>query len=193
MAEPQLVRTFIAIALSDEIHRNLAAFQNSLKKHNADISWVKPDNIHLTLQFLGEIHSNLVEKIGRCLEEIIPTQSAFTFEVAGTGVFPNPKRARVLWIGVTQGKKMVIQLQSEIAKSLEKLNILTEDRAFHPHLTLGRVRSPKNLDTVIAELLNQTKLSFGMVPVIHVTLFSSRLSPSGAIYTPLKQIAIKPV
>jgi 2'-5' RNA ligase len=192
MNPDNLIRTFIAIALPDEIHRNLAEFQSSLKKHNADVSWVKPENIHLTLQFLGEIHPNLVEKVGFCLEEVVPTQSAFTFEVAGTGVFPNPKRARILWIGVTQGKEPVNQFQSVIEKSLNKLHIPTEDRKFHPHLTLGRVRSPKNLDTVVMDLLNQTKLSFGTVPVTHVTLFSSKLSPSGAVYTPLKQVSLKP-
>ncbi|MDI6784359.1 MAG: RNA 2',3'-cyclic phosphodiesterase [bacterium] len=191
MLEPQYIRTFIAIALPDEIHHNLAEFQNSLKKHQADISWVKPENIHLTLQFLSEIHPNLVDKVGHCLEEVVPAYPSFTFEIAGTGVFPNPKRARVLWIGITQGKEQVNQLQSAIEKSLDKLNIPKEDRAFHPHLTLGRVRSPKNLDTVVSDLLNQPKLSPGTVTVTQVTLFSSKLSPAGAIYTLLKQIPLK--
>jgi len=191
MAELQLIRTFIAIALPDEIHRNLAEFQNSLKKHQADVSWVNPENIHLTLQFLGEIHPNLVDKVGNCLEEVVPTQLSFAFEVAGTGVFPNPKRARVLWIGVTQGKEQVNLLQSTIEKSLRILNLPTENRAFHPHLTLGRVRSPKNLDAVVSDLLNQPKLSLGTVTVTQVTLFSSKLSPAGAIYTLLKQFPLK--
>lgn len=191
MNSDKLIRTFIAIPLPDEIHWKLAEFQSLLKIHNADISWVKSDNIHLTLQFLGEIHPNLVEKVGQSLEEIVPTQSPFTCEIAGTGVFPNPKRARVLWIGISQGKEQVIQLQSAIEQSLEKLNIPKENRAFHPHLTLGRVRSPKNLDVVVSELLNQNNLSFGITEVAHVILFSSKLSPSGAFYSPLKQVTLK--
>jgi RNA 2',3'-cyclic 3'-phosphodiesterase len=191
MNPDNLIRTFIAIPLSDEIHQRLAECQTSLKKHHAEVSWVKPENIHLTLLFLGEIHPNLVEKVGQCLEDIIPTQPQFTCEIAGTGVFPNPKRARVLWIGVTQGKEPVIQLQSVIEKSLDKLNIPKEDRAFHPHLTLGRVRSPKNLDIVVDDLLQQSKMSCGTLSVTQVTLFSSKLSPTGAIYAPLKQIALK--
>jgi RNA 2',3'-cyclic 3'-phosphodiesterase len=185
-----LIRTFIAIPLPNEIHRKLAEFQASLKKHHADVSWVKPENIHLTLQFLGEIHPNLVEKVGLCLEEIVPTQAQFTCEIAGTGVFPNPNRARVLWVGVTLGKEHVIQLQSAIEKSLDRLNIPKENRTFHPHLTLGRVRSPKNIDAVVTELLDQNNLSFGITEVAQVTLFSSKLSPTGAIYAPLKQITL---
>ena len=188
MNSDNLIRTFIAIPLPDEIHRKLAEFQSSLKKHNADVSWVKSENIHLTLQFLGEIHLNLVEKVGQSLEEIVPAQSQFTCKIAGTGVFPNPKRARILWIGVTQGKEQVIQLQSVIEQSLAKLSIPKEDRTFHPHLTLGRVRSSKNLDVMVADLLGQTNLSFGTLPVTQVTLFSSKLSPSGAIYTPIKNV-----
>ncbi|MCX7919960.1 MAG: RNA 2',3'-cyclic phosphodiesterase [bacterium] len=184
----QRIRSFIAIPLPEEIHHRLAEFQTSLKKYHADISWVKPENIHLTLQFLGEIEPNLVEKVERCLAEIVPTQSVFPFEIAGTGVFPNPQKARVLWVGVTQGKEQIVQLQSAIEKSLRKLDIRAEERKFHPHLTLGRVRSSKNLDAVVTELLNHNNVSFGTVAVTEVILFSSQLSPSGAIYTPLKNV-----
>lgn len=191
MNSENLIRSFIAIPLSEEIHHRLEEFQSTLRKFHADVSWVKPSNIHLTLQFLGEIHPHLVEKIGHCLEETILTQSRFTCEIASTGVFPNPKRARVLWVGVTQGKDQVIHLQSAIEKALDNLNIPKEDRSFHPHLTLGRVRSPKNLDIVVNDFLRQSNLSFGTLPVTQVTLFSSKLSPTGAIYAPIKSVILR--
>ncbi|MFB3895726.1 MAG: RNA 2',3'-cyclic phosphodiesterase [bacterium] len=191
MNSDNLIRAFIAIPLSEEIHHRLEELQSTLKKYQADVSWVKPSNIHLTLQFLGEIHPHLVEKVGQCLEEIVPTQPQFTCKIAGTGVFPNPKRARVLWVGVVQGKEQVIHLQSAIEKSLDILHMPKEDRAFHPHLTLGRVRSPKNLELVVNDLLQQSNLSFGTLTVSQVTLFSSKLSPAGAVYTPLKHFQLQ--
>ena len=182
------MRTFIAIDLDPVIKRNLSDFLGRLKKLGPkNISWVREEGMHLTLKFLGEIEEAQAAPVKNVTGSLSKTYSRFPMAVKGTGYFPaNPKYIRVLWAGVEE-QPALMSLQKELESELEKLGFAREKRAFHPHLTLGRVRTPSNLKEILEELEKNKTADFGQMTVEKITFFESKLRPSGAEYTALAQ------
>jgi 2'-5' RNA ligase len=182
------MRTFIAIDLDPVIKRNLTDFLGRLKKLGPkNISWVREEGMHLTLKFLGEIEESQASPISKILCSVSKKCPRFSLSVRGTGYFPaNPKYLRVLWVGVEE-QPVLMGLQNELESELEKLSFAREKRTFHPHLTLGRVRAPSNLNEVLEELEKNKITVFGTMTVQKITFFQSRLKPSGAEYTALAE------
>lgn len=178
------MRVFIAIELPAEIKAALAALQTELRQTRADVSWTKPDNFHLTLKFLGEIEAHRLPAITNACVEAAAGVSAFSLRLQKTGVFPNLKQPKVLWAGLASENDTLSRLQQRVEASLHALGFAKESRTFHPHLTLGRVKSLANLAAVTAKLLAAPlpELSF---PVHELVVMQSQLHPAGAIYTPL--------
>ncbi len=142
------MRCFIAISLLDFIQKKLGEIQSSLKKYNADIGWTRPEGIHLTLKFLGEISEDKIAPLKTIMEQVSFIQKPFEIEIGGTGIFPDARRPRVFWVGITQGVEQVTELATQLNTQISELGFPKEERKFNPHLTLGRVRSPKNLPAV---------------------------------------------
>jgi len=182
------MRTFIAIALDPVIKKNLSDFLGRLKKLGPkNISWVREEGMHLTLKFLGEIEDAQVSPIKNITGSVSKKYPRFPLTVRGTGFFPaNPKYLRVLWVGVEE-QPALMGLQRELESELEKLGFAREKRAFHPHLTLGRVRTPSNLSEILEELETNKIAAFGAMTVQKITFFQSQLKPSGAEYTALSE------
>lgn len=184
------IRTFIAINMTNEIKESLGKIQTELKKAEADVKWVTPEGMHLTLKFLGNVLIGQLESIYQMVLEATSNFNQFQLSLSSVGVFPNVSSPKVVWVGVTQGKEECIQLAERIDNNLNRLGFPVETRGFTPHLTLGRVkslRSRNELSKLIAEL--KTK-SFGQMSVSKVEVMGSQLTPKGAIYTTLRELEL---
>ncbi len=178
------MRTFIAIEIPEEIKSALAALQNELRRTAAVVSWTKPENIHLTLKFLGEIEEQKLGQIERaCLETAAETAS-FTLNLSDAGVFPHHKQPRVIWVGLGGETASLTDLQSRLDQRLSALGFERETRPFQAHLTIGRVKAPKGSRELMAQLINYRPPALSFV-VAEIVLMRSQLHPAGSIYTPL--------
>ena len=184
-----VVRAFIAINLSPEIHQNLEEVVRHLKESlpGAPVRWVAVKNIHLTLKFLGDVSIANLEILTKILRSEASHHVPFEFSVGGLGAFPSIRRPRVVWVGV-EAPTEVHALQHNIEAETQRLGYAREDREFSPHLTLGRVSrnaTPKDVQR-ISEAVGSYKVGFlGAARVQTVNLYRSDLQPSGAVYTQL--------
>ncbi len=180
----ETVRSFIALELTPEVHQELAQAQSQLKASGADVKWVNPEGIHLTLKFLGSVSMELIAKIEKTLDGLAKDHRAFQLELKNLGAFPKLEYPRVIWVGIEGNSEQSISLAQDLEKRLIKVGFLPEKRTFKPHLTLGRVRSNRKRNQLI-KLLQSVTLTPKTMQAEKLTLFKSTLTPSGAIYQPL--------
>lgn len=189
-----LVRAFIAIeippAIRQAIHQKTSTLRAEL---GTSARWVSPENIHLTLKFLGDISAEHADLLTQALRAEADSVPVFDLHVGGLGSFPNVKRARVLWIGV-QAPAELEALARRIESACARHGSESETRGFSPHLTIGRVRQGQSLqdEQRIGRALAATKIdSLGTARVDSVHLFKSDLRPDGAVYTKLFSAQLK--
>jgi 2'-5' RNA ligase len=184
------MRTFIAIKIPEEIRKSLARLQNKLKACGADVKWVEPANIHLTLKFIGEIEEGKIPEIERAMREAAGNKASFKVRIGNIGAFPDLRHPRVIWAGINQGEKETRSIANELEERLEALGVPKENREFAGHLTLGRARSLKNMTELIKKLEKLKDLSREEnfeFKAGEITLFKSTLTPQGAFYEALKE------
>ena len=186
------VRCFIAIELSQDIKETLNRIEDELKQTISGVKWVKPKNIHLTLKFLGHIEKEVVEKIQEILNQVARETKAFRIKLSSPGVFPSPTRPRVIWIGIDEENKEGTHLANIIEEKLVPLGIEKESRAFHPHLTLARVKFLKDKNS-LKNALASLKVPQTEMTASKITLFQSALTREGSIYTVLHEADFKRV
>jgi 2'-5' RNA ligase len=185
------MRTFIAIDLDEVIKNELNFFIQELHKFSVNIRWAHSKGMHLTLKFLGETKEDQIHAVKEQLEKIATQQDTFTLNIKGTGWFPPGNRSpRILWAGCHESETL-LELQNRIERELEKLDFPIEKRKYNPHLTLGRVRTNKNLDMIVEEFSRLKDKDFGSMKVKKVTLFQSILKPTGAEYIVLSEHELK--
>jgi len=180
-----LLRLFIALELSEEQKNEVTGLQKKLKQYLDGIRWVKPAGMHLTLKFLGETEPAQVEQVKFAMDEAVSDLGSFDLAYGQGGVFPSPAKARVIWLGLKDGEAQVRKLAENMEQALYSRGFARDKKAFTPHLTIGRVRGriPKNK---IERFIEQEKVfETAKVRVDGVVLFESRLTPEGAIHTPL--------
>ena len=201
-----MIRAFVAVDLDADGRKALARAQELAKDRtlrelsrsapDARIQWVRPDSIHLTLKFLGEIADTRAEEIRRALAPAIQAQARFSVEVGGFGVFPDLRAPRVLWVGLSGQRDEAVtlaRLAAEVDSGLDALGFPREGRPFNPHLTLARIKErAREVGKALAAsgLLSQTE-RFGSLTVDAVSLMRSELKPSGAVYTRLWEVPLK--
>lgn len=176
------MRWFIAIAISDEIRKSIGSVIDKLGKTQKGIRWTSPENIHITLKFLGETDEKLVPEIEARLSSICSNSRPFTINVRGAGVFPNPKHPNVLWVGIDKSEGLQ-NLNRLIEGAMSELGFEKETREFSPHLTIGRVKDRKGIGPVITGLYELRGTFFGALPANEVLLMKSILKPAGAEYS----------
>jgi 2'-5' RNA ligase len=180
------IRTFLAIDLGEEIRGRLIALQEELAAIASDVKWVEPENLHITLLFLGEVEQREVLEICRVAQMAVAELPVFTMSVEGAGCFPNPRRPRTLWVGVGTGSQEVVQVHDAIeAPLLDMGSYRRETRAYVPHVTLGRVKGDRPNDELAKALLQHKTWGAGEIAVREVCVMSSELTRDGPIYTVL--------
>ena len=185
------IRSFIAIELSPPLRHHIEKIQNELKSATTDVRWVRSEGIHLTLKFLGAIDEQRVDEIGDRIEECVADTTIFTVTVGSLGAFPNSEHPKVIWLGIEDERGVLQNVQQTIDTRLTSLGFTAEKRTFSPHLTLGRIKSPKGRRTVSERLKTMGKCECGTLDVKEIFLFKSDLKPSGAVYTKLKSFVLR--
>ncbi len=185
-----MIRSFLSIELPKPILRKIEEVQGDLRSTHADVRWVSPGKIHLTLKFFGNIEESRVDLILKSIEEPIRNTLPFSLKVRGVGAFPSLKNPRVIWMGLVDGKEVLVSFQKQMESQLEKIGFQPEDRPFHPHLTLGRMKSSRGKEDLAGRMEKHKEEEFGDFPVERVVLFKSDLRPTGPIYTPLKELRL---
>jgi 2'-5' RNA ligase len=182
------VRTFIAIDPGNTIRERLIGLQQALGRAGTEVKWVEPDNLHVTLLFLGEVDMVAVPSVCEAVAEGCRQQSAFAMTIEKAGCFPNPRRPRILWAGVGQGVQEVCSLHDRLEEPLLALGCYRrEERQYSPHITLGRVRSAGPTEKLAAALAKQAAWKGGETMVREVLVMGSELTPQGPIYTVLSR------
>jgi 2'-5' RNA ligase len=185
-----MIRAFLAIDLPGSLRLGLAQVQGKLKESGADVRWVPVGNIHLTLKFFGNVPEGEVEALAEAARRVAENQAPFELQVTGAGAFPSLKSPRVVWLGLADEVAALAQFYHRLEKAFAALGHLPEDRPFHPHLTLGRVRSPAGRERLARMLQELPPPQWPPFPVKELILFRSTLSPQGSTYTPLKIIPL---
>ncbi|HSB12352.1 MAG TPA: RNA 2',3'-cyclic phosphodiesterase [Blastocatellia bacterium] len=183
------IRTFICIEIPDSIKRRIGRLQEALRQIEAQISWTKPSNIHLTLKFLGGVEASRIERVGEAVKRAANGIGPFEVEVGGAGCFPSPRSPRVLWVGVPNVAEQLQKLSSRIEDELAREGFPREKRKFSPHLTIGRVRTPGKGASVAEQLISRGFES-GSFTATEVIVMRSDLKPTGSIYTPQAVVKI---
>ncbi|MBN2225743.1 MAG: RNA 2',3'-cyclic phosphodiesterase [candidate division Zixibacteria bacterium] len=175
------MRLFIALPLPKEVEEELGRIIFALKQKGPRIKWVTPKNVHLTVKFLGETPEKQVEAITDAVRQTAAGHTVITCATGGLGAFPNLKRPRVYWVGLTGQIDRLQAIARDMDEHTARLGFERENRPFKPHLTLGRVRESYGLDDLAAYIENY---EFTPQPVIldRLVLFKSTLTPRGPIY-----------
>lgn len=187
----ETIRCFVALELDDATHRALAEVQTRLKRERVAnaVRWVAPENIHITLKFLGDVASDQMPELQSALSEACAGVAPFALTLAGIGAFPNTRRPNVIWVGARGEVAIATTLAEQIEEACEMLGFAREEKSFTPHLTLGRVKrdvSPSDRQA-IGKLIEQTQVGeLGTIQFAHVSLMQSELRPGGSVYTSLK-------
>ena len=184
------MRCFIAISLPYELKAKISGIQEKLKAAGADVSWTRPEGMHLTLKFFGEIEDKRIPKIEKALDAVVDGIPTFTLSVSGMGTFPDMRRPRVIWIGLKEDGGNLLRLQKGVEEDLKKTGFPSEDRRFTPHITLGRIRSNKNTDKLLRLIEEEKVEELGSFDVSEDHLIKSELKPAGAEYTELYSIIL---
>jgi RNA 2',3'-cyclic 3'-phosphodiesterase len=192
-----MLRSFIAVEVPPEVQnaisQSLAPLQKSLPKPL--IRWVAPQNVHLTLKFLGDVSPINLEQMAEAIRFEAEAHQAFSMSVAGIGAFPNSRRPRVIWIGLAAPAALTA-LQRGVEAASASLGYAAENRPFSPHLTVGRVGQAVSVSDLhkIHLALEEMKVGqLGQVQVTAIHIFKSDLRPGGSVYTPLYVLPMKPL
>ncbi|HET6572661.1 MAG TPA: RNA 2',3'-cyclic phosphodiesterase [Fimbriiglobus sp.] len=179
-------RTFIGVAVSDEVRRSAAVLQQALARTGADVNWVPAANLHVTLLFLGEVDDRELHAVSRAMADTAAGEPPFALSVQGVGAFPNLRRPKIVWAGLADGAAELVRLHGLLEGPLLELGAYRrEDRPYTPHLTLGRVKSEADGQALAPALAKQSGWSGGRTTVGEVVLFASDMRREGPVYTVL--------
>ncbi len=183
----ETIRTFIAIELNDQVKQTIQELQASLKPLGGDISWVRPENVHLTLKFLGDLKPKVIPLLTETLTNACQGMRPMATTLTQLGVFPDWRRPRVIWIGLHDEKKEIAHLAMALETVLGNIGYKKEGRNFQAHITFGRVRTAKNI-IPLCETIKGLCVSANIKQSINkITLFQSTLTSQGPIYNRLKE------
>lgn len=175
------IRCFISFDVEDQaILHKIVEVQEALNRECGGLKLVKPENIHITMRFLGEIPLSLVDSVSNVLKSV--KFSPFNVKISGVGAFPNIRRPSVIWTGISDGVSELKDISEQLESGLKKLGFKPEKRAFTPHITIARVKSRRSKNCLMMKLLEFKDLEFGVIRAEFLRLKRSILTPTGPIY-----------
>jgi 2'-5' RNA ligase len=189
-----MLRLFIAIPLPTRVQRRLAEESDRLRLAGAPVRWVGPENLHITLRFLGEVAEAELLGLIDILKDVVPGVGGLELVARGLGAYPSLSRPRVVWCGVTgRDEEELEELQDlyrRLDRELGKAGFRRDRRSFAPHVTLGRVRGTRNLDGLIERLGPSLRREFAHFSVKEIVLFESHQGRQGSVYTPVQTVSL---
>ena len=183
------MRLFVAVPFPLTVKNELGKLIDDWRRERDKVGWVKKENLHLTLKFLGETPAEKLEPLKAGLSSSLSGLTAFSLSLSGAGAFPNLNRARVIWIGVSEGQEKLANLAEKVEEATLPLGFPSEKRGFSAHLTIGRVKDSGPSEPLLAKVRACTFEAQGII-VSEVVLCQSELAPGGAIYTPLARFEL---
>jgi RNA 2',3'-cyclic 3'-phosphodiesterase len=181
---PQSMRTFIGVPLAPAIRDKLVALQEQFAETSGSVKWVEPENLHVTMLFLGDVDAREVVTVCKTVERVVAVMGPFTMRVAGIGCFPNPRRPRTIWAGIEEGAQELVELHNALEVPLmEQGCYRREERAFTPHITLGRVKGESDTQALAEAMKQQADWFAGQTTVKEIHVLSSELTRDGPAYT----------
>ena len=184
----ETIRSFIAFDIDSElVLKRLSEVQNMLIKTGANLKLVKPQNIHVTMRFLGNISPPMVDSIHEEMKKISFTP--FEIELKGLGAFPSLKYARVVWAGIRKGADELMDVFNQLESRIRRLGFKPDLKGFSPHLTIARVKTGRHKAELIKCVKDMADYAFGIIKADYLRLKKSVLTPKGPIYTTLREVS----
>jgi 2'-5' RNA ligase len=180
-------RGFIAIDIN--VTPNVLNLLQDITNSNADVKLVEPQNIHITIKFLGDVQEDNIDDIEQIMKDSVKEIEPFTLKLSGTGVFPNQNYIRVVWIGIKDAE-IIETISRSIDERLSQLGFKREKRGFSAHLTIGRVKTAKNKQLLLKAIERYKDFEFSTQEVNSIKLKKSDLTPKGPIYTTLREVKL---
>ncbi len=185
----ELIRTFISIPISDDLKNELKQIQENLKSAGADVKWIVPEGMHLTLKFLGDVKVSQINGICKAVSETTGNFLPFPISFSSVGAFPNVNCPQIIWVGIGEGKEIICEMNHKIEDRLAIIGFKKEKKKFNPHLTIGRMRGLKGFAELTKRIISiETPVERMMVSDIHV--MKSQLTTQGAIHSVLESIVL---
>ncbi len=183
------MRVFLAIEIDEKLLEKISNVQKQFMECEAPVKYVETENLHCTLKFFGEIDENKLNEIIEAIQSKIKSHEPFKINIKKTGVFPNERYIRVLWLGM-EDIEPFSNLQKDLDEDFVKMGFKKE-RSYVPHLTIGRVKGAKNKESLLYKLKDMGNIEIGEMDINKIVLKKSELTPAGPIYTTLKEFDLK--
>lgn len=185
------IRTFIAFPLSIELQKIIKHVQNHLKQLDCHIKWGNPENIHLTIKFLGDVKLKNIEALTNLMSNLFKDTKSIKTDLTQLGAFPNSNRPRIVWIGLKDATQEIARLAKTIDKELGSIGFKKDPKPFTPHITIGRLRSPRNV-IHLSQAISEFHLPENHTEHLNrIVLFKSTLTPQGPIHESLLEINLR--
>jgi len=184
------IRTFIAIEIPDDIISRFRELQDGIKVYDFKMRWVRSENIHLTLKFLGDVEEIKIYEIAKAVSKTVKGYTPILLQAKGIGVFPGMKRPRVLWVGLTGQLEALVRLQKTLDENLKMLGFPGEKRPFKGHLTMGRIKDKIDVKKFGDALMAFRNFESETFAASQINLYKSELTSSGAVYAKLASVSL---
>jgi 2'-5' RNA ligase len=184
------MRIFISIEIPEKIKDTIEKLIEEMKQVVIPIKWIEKKSLHVTLKFLGWIDDKKIEELADVTSKCVKDCGDFELGFAGIGAFPDLKRPRVIWTGISEGKDRATGLAECLDKKLAKLGYRSEDSDFSPHLTVGRIKDRIDLSALTRFISEKAGLILGSFDVDHISIMKSSLKRSSPVYEEIKRIRL---
>jgi 2'-5' RNA ligase len=187
MENQKVIRTFVAVLLDEGIRQRISEAQQRAMELASGVKWVPPENFHVTLKFLGDVRRDKLSIVQSAIDDVVSKMAAFDLVLRGMGVFPTPRRPRVIWFGAEEGREQLIALAKAVEDRLVKAGYEKEEKPFKSHITIGRVKEARPIPGLVEGLEGIDTSELGVQRVASVAVMQSVLQRGGPIYSPLSE------